>query len=156
MTRIAIIRIRGEANIRRDIKKTMHLLRLYRRHYCVVVDNKPNYVGMLNKIKDYVTWGELDLETFKMLLEKRGRIIGDKHLTNEYLKEKVKIDINEFANEFMKFKKEFSDVPGLKNFFRLSPPRKGFEKKGIKKPFSLGGALGYRKEMINELVKRML
>lgn len=42
------------------------------------------------------------------------------------------------------------------NAFRLSPPKKGFERKGIKKPFSKGGALGNRKNKINELIKRML
>ncbi|MGB9748245.1 MAG: uL30 family ribosomal protein [Candidatus Woesearchaeota archaeon] len=40
--------------------------------------------------------------------------------------------------------------------FRLNPPRKGFERKGIKKPFNLGGAYGYRGEKINELIKRMI
>ncbi len=43
-----------------------------------------------------------------------------------------------------------------KKFFRLNPPRKGFGRKGIKKPFSVGGALGNRKEKISELVRRML
>jgi large subunit ribosomal protein L30 len=38
----------------------------------------------------------------------------------------------------------------------LHPPRGGFERKGIKMPFSLGGALGNRKEKINDLLKRML
>jgi large subunit ribosomal protein L30 len=40
--------------------------------------------------------------------------------------------------------------------FRLSPPRGGFERKGIKTPFTMGGALGNRKEKINDLIKRMI
>ena len=40
--------------------------------------------------------------------------------------------------------------------FHLSPPRKGFERRGIKVLFSSGGALGYRKEKINELIRRMV
>ena len=47
-------------------------------------------------------------------------------------------------------------MPGLKQFFKLNPPRSGFERKGIKVPFSLGGALGYRKNNINDLIKRMV
>lgn len=43
-----------------------------------------------------------------------------------------------------------------KKQIRLAPPRKGFERKGIKVPFVSGGALGDRKEKINELVKRMI
>ncbi len=40
--------------------------------------------------------------------------------------------------------------------FRLHPPKKGWERKGIKKPLKQGGALGYRGEKINELIKRMI
>jgi len=40
--------------------------------------------------------------------------------------------------------------------FRLSPPRKGYGRKGIKMPFSLGGATGDRKEKINDLLTRMI
>jgi large subunit ribosomal protein L30 len=39
---------------------------------------------------------------------------------------------------------------------RLHPPRGGFERKGIKQPFTVGGALGDRKEGINELVRKMM
>ena len=42
------------------------------------------------------------------------------------------------------------------SYFRLNSPRKGFGRKGIKKPFSTGGALGDRKDKINDLIKRML
>ena len=45
------------------------------------------------------------------------------------------------------------DVPGLKPLFRLHPPRKGYE--GIKRSFKEGGALGYRAEKINTLLRRM-
>ena len=58
--------------------------------------------------------------------------------------------------DIFSFKRKLKDVPGLKNFFRLSPPVKGFDRKGIKVQFSLGGALGYRKEKINDLIKRMV
>ncbi len=43
-----------------------------------------------------------------------------------------------------------------KLLFRLNPPRRGFERKGIKKPFNLGGAYGYRGSKINDLIKRMV
>lgn len=43
-----------------------------------------------------------------------------------------------------------------KKFIALHPPKGGFERKGIKLPFAIGGALGNRKEKINELLKRML
>jgi len=40
--------------------------------------------------------------------------------------------------------------------FALNPPKGGFKRKGTKMPFRLGGAYGYRKEKINDLIKRML
>jgi|SRR3989344_4385479 len=41
-------------------------------------------------------------------------------------------------------------------FYRLAPPLKGFGRKGIKKSFVIGGALGNRKDKINDLIKRMI
>lgn len=40
--------------------------------------------------------------------------------------------------------------------FRLNPPKKGYGRKGTKKAFSVSGALGYRGEKINDLIKRMI
>ena len=45
---------------------------------------------------------------------------------------------------------------GKKKFFRLNSPKKGYGRKGIKIPFSKGGALGYRGAGINDLILRML
>lgn len=156
MRKIAVIRIRGKINIKKDIKDTLNMLRLYNKNYCVIIDNKPLKVGMIKKVKDYITWGEIEEDTLKSLLQNRGKLPGNKRLTNDYLKEKVKIDINSITKEIFESKKSLKDIPGLKLFFRLKPPTGGFEKKGIKTPFSLGGALGYRKEKINELIKKMI
>lgn len=40
--------------------------------------------------------------------------------------------------------------------FKLNPPRKGYGRKGVKMPFKLGGALGDRKDKINDLIMRMV
>lgn len=154
--RIAVVRIKGDINLNKNIKATLQMLRLYKINSCVVIPNKPTYIGMLRKVKDFITWGEIDGETFKDLLLKRGKIVGNKNLSVNYLEEKLKCNIDSFVADFIGFKKELIDVPGLKPFFKLSPPRKGFERKGIKVPYSMGGVLGYRKEKINDLVKRML
>lgn len=140
--KIAIVRIRGSIGVRETIKKSLNLLRLYRHNYCVVVQKTPSYLGMINKVKDYVSWGEIDDETFKLLVEKRGQ---------EY---KGKISDKKGLIKYKKF--IVVNNKRIKPYFRLNPPRKGFERKGIKKPFSRGGALGYRKEKINDLLKRMM
>lgn len=154
--KVAIIRIRGEANMKRTIKDTFKMLRLYKKNTCVVIPATKQYAGMIESIKDGVTWGEINQETFKLLLEKRGKLPSKGSLTNDYIKEKVKIDINDFVKQYFEGKKDIKDIPGLKPFFKLNPPRGGFERKGVKIEYSLGGALGYRKDKINELLKRMI
>ena len=153
---VAIIRIKGKPGLKVDIRKTLGLLSLYKKNHCVVVPNLPTYIGMLNVIKNAVTWGEIDEQTFHLLLEKRGKLPGKLPLTESYLKEKNKMTFEEFSKKFMEFKVELKDVPGLKTYFKLSPPRKGFERKGVKTQFSMGGALGYRKDKINDLIQRMI
>lgn len=154
--RIAIIRIKGKPGLKRSVQDTFQILRLYKKNHVVVVTNTPVYAGMLTKIQDAVTWGDIDEETFKLLLEKRGKLPGKKPLTEQYLKEKCNLTIDQFSKEFMACKKDLKEIPGLKLFFKLSPPVQGFESKGIKAQFSMGGVLGYRKEKINELLRRMM
>lgn len=154
--RIAIVRVRGDLKVNQDIKDTMKMLRLYKKNNCIVVPNTENYIGMINKIKDYVTWGEINEETFKILLEKRGKLARKLLLTEEYIKKNLGMDFATFTREYFSFKKELRNIPGLKLVFKLNPPKHGFERKGIKKPFSMGGALGYRKENINELIRNMI
>lgn len=156
MHRIAIIRIAGRQGLTQQIIKTFNLLKLYNKNSCTIVKNNPQNLGMIKKVKDFVTWGEINQASFKFLLEKRGKLPGNKRLTEEYIKEKTKLSLNEFVDQFIQGKKEVKDVPGLKQFFRLNPPRGGFERKGTKKPYSLGGVLGYRKDKINELIQRMV
>ncbi len=156
MNKVVVIRIRGGIGVKKTLKDTMSMLRLYKKHTCVILNNTPSTVGMVKKLKDYVTWGEIDEPTIKLLLSKRGKLPGNKPLTEEYVKEKLKLTIDEFTKEFVTDKKQLKDIPGFKQFFRLSPPIKGFERKGIKKPFSLGGSLGYRKDKINELIHKMI
>jgi len=156
MTKVAIIRIAGQQGLNQKIKTTFRLLNLHKKNTCVIVPNTKEIQGMLKVIKDHVTWGEMNEKTLSQLLEKRGKIIGNKPLTKEYVKEKTKLEFDQFIKELSENKKTIKNIEGLKPFFRLLPPRKGFERKGTKKHFSVGGALGYRKEKINDLIQRML
>ncbi len=140
--KIAVILIRGLVGIKRQTKDTLKMLRLLRKNHCVVLDKNPSIIGMVVKCKDYVTYGEIDNETYKLLIEKRG----------EEYKGRVK-DSKGKINY-----KKYLEYNGkkLKPYFRLSPPKGGFERKGIKKSYQIGGVLGYRGKKINDLIKRML
>lgn len=154
--KIAVIRVMGSMGLKKNVTTTLKLLRLYKKNYCIVVENTPYYIGMLKKIRHCSTWGEMNQATFKSLLEKRGKLARKKSLTLEYLKQKTDLDFEMFTKEFFAFNKNLKDIPGLKLFFRLSPPRNGFERKGVKVQFSQGGVLGYRKDKINDLIMRMI
>lgn len=156
MTKIAVIRIRGKTGIRQPIKHAMELIRLYNKHHLVILNTNPATLGTLRKIKDYVTWGELNPEIFQELLTRRGRLPGNQPLAESYLKEKLKLSCSEFTQHFFAAQHTLRDIPGLRTYFRLLPPKGGFERKGIKQPYSMGGALGYRGQDINILIKKML
>ncbi|MCD6542263.1 MAG: 50S ribosomal protein L30 [Thermoplasmata archaeon] len=151
----AVIRVRGTVNVRHDIKKTLQMLRLHRVNHCVIVEENETFKGMLQKAKDYITWGELDKDTLVELIKKRGRLVGDKPVDDEYIKNSTPYkSVEEFAEAILDGKIRYRDLPDIKPVFRLSPPRKGYE--GIKRAYSVGGALGYRGKDINDLIKRMM
>ena len=66
----AVIRVRGTLRIKPDIKETLRLLRLNQVNHCVIIPETNEYRGMLQKSKDYITWGEIDQETLHNLINK--------------------------------------------------------------------------------------
>ena len=64
--------------------------------------------------------------------------------------------IDEFAAALVEAKAMLNEVPGMKPVFRLKPPAKGFGRRELRKPFSIGGVFGYRGENINKLLARMI
>ena len=154
--RIAVIRVRGSVSRSTALKKTLQLLRLNHTNHCVIIDNRPTYRGMLQKAKDMVTWGELTPESTRELLIKRGRLEGNKKITEEYIKKNTAFSsIDDFIGKFLNFEANLSDIQGLKPVFRLHPPIKGYKKRGVKYAFTLGGALGYCGTEINNLIHKM-
>lgn len=153
-SKIAIILIRGTVNTSPDVRKTLELLRLKKKHACVVIDDNEVSRGMLHKIKDYVAYGIVDEKTFKEMLDKRGELIGKAKLSED-----KKVDSAKIAKEYFEEKlklRDFETKYSVKPFFRLAPPVGGFERKGIKMPYAKGGVIGDRKEAIAELISKML
>ncbi len=151
----AVLRVRGTVNVTSDIKKTLQLLNLTRVNHCTVVEEKPSTKGMLQVAKDYITWGEIDKEMLSKLITSRGKLEGDKELTNDYVKSATSHDnIDKLSQAIIDNKFKYKDIPNVKPIFRLNPPKKGYE--GIKRSYINKGALGYRGNNINKLIKRMI
>jgi large subunit ribosomal protein L30 len=151
----AVIRVRGTVNIHPDIKHTLKLLNLMKVNHCILLEEKPSSKGMIQVAKDYITWGEIDKGILSKLISSRGRLEGNKNLTNEYIKSSTPYDnIEKLSQAIIDKKFKYKNIPNVKPIFRLSPPKKGYE--GIKKSYSKKGALGYRSEDINKLIERMI
>ncbi len=150
-----VIRVRGIPDVNNRIQATMDLLNLNRVNHAVVVPENDSIKGMLQKAKDYITWGEVDEETLAALIRARGRAAGDVPVTDDYLKEKSEFaTVEDLAKAIIENDYKMQDVDGVKPVFRLHPPVKGYE--GNKRSYRAGGALGYRGADINALVVRML
>ncbi len=151
---LAVVRLRGSIKARKEVVDTLRMMGLTRVNHCVLLRKGPSEEGMLRKVKDMVTWGEVNRETLIQLLRKRGRLRGELPLTEERVREMGFSSLEELADALLEGKVRVKDLPGMKKVFRLHPPRGGY--RAIKKHLSQGGDLGYRGEGINELILRML
>jgi large subunit ribosomal protein L30 len=150
----AVIRIRGKVGVRKEVEDTLQMLRLKAANNCVLLAETEDYRGMLNKVKDFVTWGEIKKETLEKMLEKRLRTEGDRRFDKKILKDVTGFDdYGKLADELIAGKIKLRDFEKVKSIFRLTPPSKGF--KSIRDAYPKGD-LGYRKEEINELIERMI
>jgi len=150
----AIVQVRGVVKTRREIKDTLSMLRLHHINHCVVVPDTPEYLGMIRKVKDFVAYGEVDADILGTVLSTRGRLVGNRPLTDEYVKANSSFGtIAEFAGAVARGEASLRDLPGLKPVMRLHPPRKGY--RTLKRTYQQGGALGYYGKEINSLLYKM-
>lgn len=156
MNELAVVRVRGTIALKPGIRETLKLLRLEHVNNCVLVPEDPHYTGMLKKSKDYITWGNVSKDSIKHLLEKRGRVTGNKKLTTETLKETKFKTVDALAESLSKGSVKVTEVEGLKPVFKLRPPKGGYERGGIKKSIVKGGALGYRKDGMDKILSKMI
>ncbi len=141
-----IIRITGMVNMNKDNEETLSRLRLRRKYSCVMINENKEIISMLKKVRNFVAYGNIDKETLKELIIKRGKSI-------EGEKKKLKINdekANKLAEEILK-NQSLNNLE-IKPFFRLHPPRKGINTR----THFPRGVLGDNKEKINDLIRRML
>ena len=152
-----VVRARSDVKVERSIRETMGYMNLTRVNHAVIIPDNPQYRGMLQKAKDYITWGQAVAAMVERMLSERGRMVGDAPLTDAIVAEHTDYaTIADFAKAITAGEANVKDVPGLKRVFRLHPPRgpKGWG--GIKRSFVVGGALGSRGDAIVDLVDRMI
>lgn len=150
----AVVKVRGTVSAQREARETLELLRLARTNHAVLLDDRPSFMGMLYRVQNYVTWGEVSKETVELMLQKRGRLAGGKKLTEEAVAKLGYKSIDALAEAIVTCQAEYQKMPNVQPVFKLHPPKKGYRGK-TKKSYTTGGEAGYRGEAINNLIKRM-
>ncbi len=152
---LVVVKIRGTVRAQKETRETLDFLHLAQTNHAVLIDSRPAYKGMLQRVNSYITYGEVTKETVALMLQKRARIAGDKKLTDEYVQKAGYKSIDDLAEAIVNCKVQFQKLPDIEPRFKLHPPSKGYKGK-TKKGFNAGGEAGYRGEAINDLVKRMV
>jgi large subunit ribosomal protein L30 len=152
---LAVVRVRGIPTASHNVRRTLKMLHLYRTSHATLIDDRPAYVGMLRTAQHFVTWGEVTEEILFALIQEKGRLIGDKKLTDKYAQKLGYETLDDLAEAIYKTKVEYKNLQDIKPVFRLHPPSRGYKGK-VKKSYMMGGATGYRGEAINDLIKRMI
>jgi len=148
-----VIRIRSTIGVRESIEKTFSMLNLKAVNNCVILPETESYKGMIKKIKDVATYGTISKEMLSKMLEKRGRLLGNKRIDNAALKEIGYDSFDKLASDLIDKKINFKQLKKIKQPFRLTPPSKGFRSTKLHYP---KGDLGNRGGKINELLERMI
>jgi len=146
----ALVLVRGRINTSRRVKDALDSLRLTRVNHCSLINETE--LGMLRLCKDNLTWGEINEPTLVQLIETRGRMPGDKPVDAAALAAGKFSSVLEFAKALLEGKAKL-DAFGMKKVFRLHPPKSGYRQTKVQYP---RGALGNRKEKINELLRSMM
>lgn len=70
---IVVIRIKGRVGLSQNINETLERLRLRKKYACVVLEGSKEEMGMVEKLRDFVAYGEINEATNKELVKIRGR-----------------------------------------------------------------------------------
>jgi len=152
------VRIRGAPGMRGKILDTLKILRMHKVNHGVLLWGTSSYRGMLLKCRDYIAYGEIDAKTLIRLLRVRGKVEGNKSLTEEHIRNLTNYKtFRELAKALLNGEIQYreKDIYKIKPVFRLHPPRKG-HKGTIKKHYNEGGTLGNVGIFINVLIHKMI
>ena len=145
-----MIRMKGTINVPHWARTTLDLLHLDKRFRATIIPDRDNTKGMLNKIKHYVSWQEIDTPTTKELLEKRARKEGYRKLVPDDIVKLGFKNSDELAKSLAEGSAALSKLKPLKPWFALSPPKHGF-KRSTKKMYGEGVILGNHKELLTQV-----
>jgi large subunit ribosomal protein L30 len=162
-----VVRMKGTVNVPYWARITLESLSLNKRFRATIIPENAQTLGMLRKIKEFVSWTSVDTEFIREFIEKRGRSsssrlfsaapdnpngqINDNNTEN---KESQNVDLSKIVSIISQNELYLSKISGIKPWFALNPPKGGFKRKS-KRSYSQAGILGENKELVS-IVKRMM
>jgi large subunit ribosomal protein L30 len=154
---LVAIRIDGRPNVKPPEELTLNSLRMKSRYTTVLLRDNASVRGMLQRIKDHVTWAEARKEDVELLLSNRAQTSDGLGLTSKFVKEKSSLaGMSELISGLFSGKVTLAGLRemGVDPCFRLHPPKGGFPSSS-KRPFTDSGELGFRKEGLHGLLRKM-
>jgi large subunit ribosomal protein L30 len=151
------IRLDGTPTVRHPEELTLDTLRMKTRYSAVLLRDNPSVKGMLQRIKDHITWAEAKKEDIELLLSSRASTAEGLGLAPEFVKKNSGLaGVSELVAALYSGKMTLAKLRemGIAPYFRLHPPRGGF-RRSSKRPITDSGELGFRKEGLHSLLTRM-
>ena len=149
-----VVRMSGQINVPHWAKTTLELLKLDKKFRATIIPAKDNTLGMLDRVKHYISWQEVSADIAKELFNKKGRKAGYKKISSDDLTQLGFKSIDELASSISEGKTSMNKIKPIKPWFALAPPKRGF-KRSTRKTYGEGGVLGQNKELV-ELVRSMI
>jgi large subunit ribosomal protein L30 len=149
----AAVRLRGDPDTRKKARTTMERLGLEKTNHVLLLPETDAYEGMLNRAKDYITYGTVDTDYAAELLDEQGETQHGP--LSESLEELGYDSVEDLVQAFEDGEAALSDLrdSGFRNVLRLNPPSKGYA--DTRRHYNQGGSLGDRGDSIVELLERM-
>ena len=110
---LVAVRVRGTVSAQREVRETLELLHLTHTNHGLLIDSRPAYLGMLQRVNNYVTWGEPTKEIVSKMLQKRAKLAGGKKLTDEYIQKAGYKSFDDLAEAIVTCKVAFQKLPDI-------------------------------------------
>ena len=83
------VRLLGPFGAPYDIDSALVSLKLKHKFHAVLLEKNGSMLGILRKVKDYVTWGEVRAHDIAALLKERGELSNGMAFNNKFVKENL-------------------------------------------------------------------
>lgn len=151
---LLVVNLRGLVNTRTPVRTTLEQLHVAKKFNATIVPNDAVHKGMLKLAKEHVAWCAIDSNSAEKILQKRSEVSDRRKFSEADLSKFGFSSFLDLANKLAQGASRLDGSQGMRQFFRLSPPRGGF-KRSIRRQFGEGGILGENAELL-KLVERMI